>query len=115
MPSFIALSTLCELPPGSIFAESDQHGNAKGLYRKGKTIPNRPKHSGGAYADFYFHNLLVTMDFVADSSGNGFVDIEDGARWGLYDPAQAFVLYDADDVRKLVGLLTGTTKVGDET
>jgi len=73
---------------------------------------------GGVYSDFFYHDLIPWPDdstMALDPKDHRFHDINDGARWGKFEPKELFVLYDEEDIKKLVGLLTGGTKVEGET
>lgn len=114
MPKLLKFEEFLVLEPGVIFSTSDEWGNVKGLFRKGtslETSEDNRDYYRGIYADFFYHALLPDAE---DGDATKWPDINDGRRWGNFDPDELFVVYDADDIKKLVGMLTGESKVEDE-
>lgn len=88
----------------------DQYGDAK----INKDMVDTYK---GVYSDFFYHDLLPWPDektMGLDPKEHTFHDINDGSRWGKFEPDELFLLYDEEDIKKMVGLLTGSTKVEGE-
>ena len=111
MPKLVGLQELCASPEGTIFADSDQYGNVRGLYRlvDASRIPSygskeeREKsvaYYGGEFSDFRYQDLRPDM-----REDGTFPDITDVSRWGMFDPDAKFVVYSKDDVRALVEVL----------
>ncbi len=109
MPKFAGFPTLCAAPEGTIF--STYTHEVAGLYRKGKSLPTSPftaDHYGGPWSDFYYHTLLAEPE-GHDEPPVAFNEPLHGGRWGNLDPEEKFIIYDAEDVRKMQTLLQPPT------
>lgn len=116
MPRFVGLQELCQQPVGAIFSTSDQSGNVAGLYRRGearKCDETDVEYYKGEYCDFYYHDLIPSSD-GHDTVTADFPDIDDGGRWGNYDPNEVFVLWDESDRRKMAAFILGSAVVEGE-
>ena len=87
---------LCELPPGTIFSYL-QDGVVDDLLRLGDVI----RRDDGTPIDFYETSLIAS-----NPNGEGYVVELDERRWGLFDYDAKFLVYDLDDVNKIVRGLT---------
>lgn len=114
MPTLYKFEEFLALPPGAIFSQSDASGNVRGLFRKGTSLltsHDMRAYYKGDYSDFYYHDLLPDAE---DGDGKTWPNINDGGRWGSFDPEELFVVYNPSDIEKMVGFMTGTAKVEGE-
>lgn len=113
MPKLHTFREFTALEPGAIFSTSDEFGNVGGLFRKGTSLAAGPDTQDyyGPWADFFYHDLLPD---AKDGDAKTWPDIQDGGRWGNFDPKELFVVYDARDIDTLVGMLTGRLTVEGE-
>lgn len=114
----VSFNELCQEPNGAIFSTYDPC-IVECLYRRGRPYlaPESMRDYYGVYSDFLYHDLLAAPDtnvFSDDLKAQAFRNIEYGSRCGNFDPDELFILYDKQDITKLVGMLTGTTRVEDE-
>lgn len=104
----MTLAEFVQLPPGTVFSFWEPC-IATGLHVKGNTIEQVAFNSDTAN-DFFYLPLLPEPDSLQDYGGPGFPPPCLPAllhRWGMYDHAQLFAVYEPNDVRDLIAALSG--------
>lgn len=100
----VTLRELCGLPGGTVFSTSAD-GDVEGLYRRGKVLAQADP--GSDYFDFFYEDLLARPVNARPGGDGGPFRLGTAARWGNFDPHERFVVYEPDDVARLVDLLSG--------
>ena len=110
MPRVVTSDELCQEPNGAIFSAYEPCIVA-GLFRRGRVL----RHGDGLTPDFFYHTLLASPGLSGpipvDDKQQAFSSINDGERWGCWDPEELFVLYSPDDLAAMVQVLIGDAVV----
>jgi len=84
------------MPEGTVYSDY-RPVVCEGLYRKGKTIFRDATEP----IDFFLSSFIADCWNGEHPDSNG-----DESRWGLFEWEASFVIYEKDDVKKLVDRLT---------
>ncbi len=117
----VTLQELGDLPSGTIFSMYDPC-MVTGLHRLHSVIRctyNSRYYREGEVTDFLYYDLLASPDITecykepGDDPSAGW-SLGDCSRWGLFEMSALFLVYDRDDVAKMVKLLTAGEKEMDD-
>jgi hypothetical protein len=115
----VGLQELCASPSGTIFSAFDSN-TVSGLYQFDSALdpmtdPELISYYHGVHADFFFYDLTPRATsrqrhgYPEEPVSNDNTEVYfavGGGRWGNLEPDEQFIVYETEDIKKLVGYLT---------
>jgi len=109
----VNIETFLKMPEGTIYTKYQSFGMVNGFYLKGESIGD---------IDWWYMDLLLSTEAKDSDEFFGLMDkAEYGkefpvayhthSRDGLYEEEQMFLIYSEEDIKKLVDVLSDTTKI----